>query len=288
MFTYRQILHKAWQITWQHPALWFFGFFLAFLGVGGEVEILLGSISLGDSQALIPSLLLGFVEGGLFSANGMLGMAQALVQRPFSFLSLLLWLVTILALAAIVVWLVVISQGAVIRGVVNAVKGKRESWAKHFEAGLQTFWPVLVLNVLARAFFFTIFLLLSFLAFWQFSGSTLLFLVTFIVLAAAIVVAAFTAKSAFCAVVLRGEPVREAIGTAIDLFRRNWLLSLEVATVLFAVYWLVTILLVNLLGSFFFSALRGFGPQGSVALVAFIIILIITAISQLLLAVFHW
>jgi len=107
MFTYRQILHKAWQITWQHPALWFFGFFLAFLGVGGEVEILLGSISLGDSQALIPSLLLGFVEGGLFSANGLLGMAQALVQRPFSFLSLLLWLVTILALAAIVVWLVV-------------------------------------------------------------------------------------------------------------------------------------------------------------------------------------
>jgi len=288
MFTYRQILHKAWQITWQHPALWFFGFFLAFLGVGGEIEILLGSISLGDRQALIPSLLRGFVEGGLFSWNGLLGMAQALVQRPFSFLSLLLWLVTILLLTAIVVWLVVISQGAVIRGVVTAVKGKRESWAKHFEAGLQTFWPVLALNVLARAFFFAIFLLLSSLAFWQFSGGTLLFFLLFIVLVAAIVVAAFIAKYAICAVVLRGQPVRAAIGAAVALFRRHWLLSLEVATVLFAVYWLVTILLVNLLVSFFLSTLRVFGPQASIALVAFIVILIITTVSQLLLAVFHW
>lgn len=288
MFTYRQILYKAWQITWQHPALWFFGFFLAFLGAGGEIEILLGSISLGDSQALIPSLLLGLVEGGLFSANGLLGLAQALVQRPFSFLSLLLWLVTILVLAAIVVWLVVISQGAVIRGVVTAVKGKRESWAKHFEGGRRTFWPVLALNGLARAFFFIIFLGLNSLAFWQFSGSTLLFFLTFIMLVAAIVVASFIAKYAICAVVLRGEPVREAIGTAIALFRRHWLLSLEVATVLFAIYWLVTILLVNLLGSFFLSTLRVFGPEGSVALVAFIVILVITTIGQLLLAVFHW
>ena len=70
MFTYRQILRKAWDVTWQHPPLWFFGFFLAFLGVGGEVAILLGSVSLGDSQAFLPSLLLGFIEGGLFSYGG--------------------------------------------------------------------------------------------------------------------------------------------------------------------------------------------------------------------------
>lgn len=288
MLTYRQILSKAWQITWQNPVLWFFGFFLAFLGVGGEIELLLNTVSLDDSQGLIPSLITGFAEGGLFSPSGLLGTVQAILNRPFPMFSLLLWLVTILLLAAAVIWLVIVSQGAIISGVVSVVKRKREGWAWHFESGLKTFWPVLILNVLTRIIFFGLLLALSALSFWQFPGSTLLFLAAFILLAGVMVIISFITKFAVCAVVLRGESVGGAIDAGVKLFLRHWLLSLEVASVMFFIYWLVTVLLVNLLSSFFLSTLRVFGPEGSVAFVSFIIVLVITAISELLLAVFHW
>jgi hypothetical protein len=40
MTLYRSIFRQAWAITWQYKYLWFFGFFAALLGNGGEYEIL--------------------------------------------------------------------------------------------------------------------------------------------------------------------------------------------------------------------------------------------------------
>ena len=67
MPTYRQILGKAWQIAWRNPSLWFFGFFVIMLGSGGEIEILLRSITLRRDEGIIAVLLSGLTQGGFFS-----------------------------------------------------------------------------------------------------------------------------------------------------------------------------------------------------------------------------
>jgi len=145
MYSYSQIFRQALRIALKKPSFWFFGLFAAFLGSAGDFEILLGGYGFTGDNPLV-SFILGLVRGGLFSVAGF----QGLLENPFIlFLLLTMFLIT-LGLVVLVVWLVIVSQSALIGQAVAISQGKDMRWRDAFSLGLLKFWPVLSLNFFVR------------------------------------------------------------------------------------------------------------------------------------------
>src|SRR3989344_5706625 len=192
MPTYRQILFKALNIALTHRSLWFFGFFTALFGAGGEIELLLQSSSLGENQGVIVSFFAGFFEGGFFNAATLSGLFNLMLSQPFSFFMLFVWLILFLS---------------------------------------------------------------------------------------------FITKYAILFIVTKKQQAGQAVKGALNLFSKNWLLSLEVAVTLFVIYWLVnSAFLVLFREVMAYVLFQRPGAIGGYIFFSFVIF----AFLQMLLAVFHW
>ena len=288
MPTYRQILSKAWQLTWQNPLLWLFGLFVAMLGSGGEIEILLSSITLGQEPGFLISFFLGLASGGLFSLAGVKGIFSALFTNPFTLFVILLLMMVMIGIAVLLIWLIIVSQSALINGVLAAGKNKPLKWSGNFYFGLAKFWPVLILNALAKFIFWVLFAGLSLLVSLKFYGSIFFFIIAYVIFVLLILVISFIIKYAICGVVLNNYRVGEAIDEALKLFYKNWLLSLEVAVILFLVYVVASGLLALVLSIIFAYAVQLFHLVPLVLILVLVGIYILFILGQLLLAVFHW
>lgn len=113
---YKNILKRAWDITWKHKALWLFGFFLALMGGGGGAA---GGRSGG------PQVQYTFGSSDRLSPSAVLGLIIAVVA-----------LVLVAVIMAVVI--VPLSRGALI-GMANEVEetgktsvrsGFRQGWAR--------------------------------------------------------------------------------------------------------------------------------------------------------------
>ncbi len=98
----------------------------------------------------------------------------------------------------------------------------------------------------------------------------------------------FIAKYAIIGVVLKDWRFSQALKLSWKLFTRNWLLSLEIAIVLFGIYFLATSFLLWLLFLIFVYSLKIFiGFTFGLPLV-WLILLSVFIVIQIVLAIFHW
>ena len=232
MYTYWQIFKQAFRISWQKPSLWFFGFFAFFLGSTAEIELLLGGSSFGSPGFLL-SFWQGLAAGGLFTPEGMRGLSQALIANPITLFIIILVSLFVIGIGLLLVWLVIISQSALISQAVGVSKNKELSWRQSFSLGLYKFWPVLGLNLSMRAIVWLLFLITGFLASLKFPGSISLFILSFDLFLVLVLLISFITKYAICGVVLKNQEYKGAIRSAWKIFTNNWLISLEISIILF-------------------------------------------------------
>lgn len=231
---YRHILADAWQAVRRNKALWVLGFFVSFLGNGGVYELLIQGVGrLGLEDGLGGVLSLGLIEDGSPFREALAG------ASPSSIVVLLLVALTALGLAAVAAWVVVSAQGGLIAGVRDAERGRKTGFGSLFAAGNEVAWPLFLLNALSRlavmAFFY---LLLSLTVLYLADAnlwSSFSYLVGFVLLVPITIVIGFVTIYAACYVTLQRLPLLAAIESAMALFRRWWLISLETALVLFGV-----------------------------------------------------
>lgn len=285
MYTYRQIFKQAFKVTWQNPSLWFFGFFVALMGSAGEVE-LLGSYGVGGG--VLFSFWQGLAEGGLFTAAGIRGIGKILVSQPFFLFLVALIFLLILGLSALVIWLVIVSQAALIGQIIGISRNETLGWRDGFNLGLVKFWPVLGLNVLLRLISFIFLALGAVFYFLNFPGSLLIFIIVFDICFVFIVLISFLIKYAICGVVLRDMPFVRALKSAWQIFIKNWLLSLEIAIILFVIYLITNSLLFWFINSILFIFLRFFSNFIFGLILVFLSLLAIFTFVQILLIIFHW
>ena len=126
MYTYRQILTQAFKIAWQNPGLWFFGFFIALWG-GGELELMFGGYGFGGQETVF-SFWQGLAEGGLFTIAGLKGAVKILFANPLYLFVILLLGLAVLGLTALFLWLIAVSQTAVIGQAEQEIKLERKFW----------------------------------------------------------------------------------------------------------------------------------------------------------------
>jgi hypothetical protein len=251
MRIYRDIIKQAWLTLWRYAWLWPFGLLAALAGNGGEYGSILSAV---DKVASEGNLLTGIREALISNrfSVGWQNLEQALAQSPgYIIATLFLAAVTFL----IAIWLIFVSQAALIKATGKIDAGESITFSEAAIAANHYFWPVLLLNILLR---FAIWLLLA-VAILPFLISYLakaggaefdsLIIVSFLIFIPLSILVSFIIKYAVIAVVLDNKSWWAALERAVNLFFRNWLVSLEMAGLMFAISTLVGIVVYSLVAT---------------------------------------
>lgn len=233
---YRKILAQAWQSSWSHKYLWFFGLFAALIGTG-EYEIL--SQTMSGVPNLGPIGTLGaYAETNVFSSQTLETLKVFMLDKPVDFALFLVMTLFLLFLAGFLLWLTIVSQGALVQNSANIIANKSHDFKSGLEAGINNFWPLAGFNVLIKFIIYFCLLLMSLpviLSMKQVGsvGLNLIYLFGFIIFVPIAVILTFIIKYAMAYRVIKGYDFLTALTKGWRLFAANWLVSLEMAFILF-------------------------------------------------------
>jgi len=235
MSFYRTILKQAWAITWRIKYLWFFGLFafLALVGNGGELQLILRMFSFDFSKPLLPWLN-NLTSTGLLSKQGLLHAGGLLTKDPLTVITLLFTWLLILALAIFIIWLVVISLGALINNTALVLGNKKSSFEEGVKIGMQKFWKIFSYNLILKILMFILFVPFVFIAIKpEFIFSNILYIVLFVLFVPLAMAIAFIIRYAMAYIVIKNKGFKEALISGWQLFVKNWIVTLEFAIILF-------------------------------------------------------
>lgn len=240
MTLYRKILKQAAGIAWRHKYLWFFGLFASLVGNAVEYEALSQILAGGAPRNFFPNLQ-RIIETGVFSGKTLTNIGKIMSEDPFSLFALLAVGLLTLILSAYLIWLAIVSQAALINSSADIMAGKSAkavSIQNGVATGSKNFWPVLGLNILIKAAIFIIFSLLSLPVILAAGGigaaaANFIYLILFLILVPLALGFALMIKYSMAYVVIRGSGFLESVKQGWRLFIKNWLVSLEMAIILF-------------------------------------------------------
>ncbi len=280
MFSYRSILRQALSIAWNNKYLWFFGLFASLAVAGGAMEY----------QFFTQSLTPGIVDGSYQNLSGLLALRDLLVSVWFGLADLinqnfviiintLTILLLTLTLISVFIWLAISSQAALIDSVKKILSPKKKVSLATIRNGLtigsQNFWSILALNILIKILisfaFFIISIPLLFMILSNNTAFVVAYIVLFVIFVPVAVSLSLIVKYAIACRVLENKSVAKSLNTAWDLFKNNWLISLEIAVVLFVISFF-TSLLILLAISVLFLPLLWFGIVFSITWLVFLMI----------------
>lgn len=264
MFSYRSILRQALSIAWKHKYLWFFGLFASLAVAGGSMEYQFITQGLGQ----------GFIDGAYQGSSNLLALSDLIGQIWWGTIDLfhqniiiIINTLTILLLAAtfifVFIWLAINSQAALIDTIKKIIIPKKKPGILSIRDGLSTgsrhFWSVLGLNILIKILtsfaFFIISLPLLFLALSNSQSFVIAYIILFVLFVPIAVSLSLIVKYAISARVLEEESLVKSLAEGWNLFRKNWLISLEVAIILFVISFLSSLAILLVIAVLFFPLL---------------------------------
>jgi hypothetical protein len=282
MFSYRSILKQAWSIVWKFKHLWFFGLFASLAVAGGtmEYEFLTQSVQPGliDSSYQNLSALAALSD---LVQNFFLGIANLFNQNFVVILNTITILLLTATIVFVFVWLAICSQAALIDNVKKIITAKKKVNVASLRDGLTVgnhhFWSVLALNIFIKILisfsYFIISLPLLFMVLSDSQAFVATYTILFVIFVPVSVSLSLIVKYAISARVLENKSVIASFEDAWGLFKKNWLISLEVALILFIISFLASFLLLITLAIVFFP-LFWFSLVFSIGWLSFIIVLL--------------
>lgn len=242
---YRAIMRQALKIMWQTKFLWFFGLFAAVLETDRVVNLVVDKYPrLFDLSNFLTTLREAYlIDGwkaftpnfGTFFTNFTLGNG----------LLLLLFVV----LGIFLLWLALVSQGALFSGAYKTYKKQRTSFGALVKIGNAKFWKTLWLNLLTRVSIGVVWFVLGlpfaliFVAKGIDWSQSVFVIASFIASIIFALFAYFLFRYALMFMLNDGLGTGAAIKAGWGLFKKNWLVSIEMAIVLFLADVLTVIIL---------------------------------------------
>lgn len=227
--TYSEALEHAWRITWHHKRLWGLGLLAALVGSAGSLEFVTKFYyaALGERESNI----LTTIQSLTFDFQGE---------------TVLLWAMAIglillgLAVVAFFIAVFVSAQGGLVYAVEEVERAEKLDVVELFHHGRKRLGRLLILNAVKWA-------IISLLLYLTWLGASFLrsgteaawkpavFLVLSVVVLVIGLSAVFLTLYAICYVSLHNKSLKEAVFDAWALFLDHWLVSLEMAIIIFAV-----------------------------------------------------
>lgn len=233
MTLYRDIIKRSLQITWRYKFLWIFGFFATIAGTSSDIGLIINSINDLSNKSDYS----GNIQMILTIKMWMMALLNIL-NVPFTATLMLLGL--LLAIIAIA-WLIFTSMAGIVGAANTIEQGKRQTFEGAWKIGAVNFLPVFGVNLASKI----IILLLLFLSIPLLQSGVIaadapnaalfIFYFTLMFLPLAFVISVIT-KYAMAYIIIKKKPFPEAILSAAKLFRANWLMSIEMAFVIFGVH----------------------------------------------------
>jgi len=237
---YHKVYPKSWQALFKSPSLLFFGLFASILGFN-ELKII---FNLTDTAPdFISSVVMSWVEIFMLFSSAQLGWSN------MPDLLMLFGLFVIFSIATI---LAVSSQGALIKASLESKKTK-ESFISYLKTGVEKFWPLLGLNLINTliGYFFIVLVIEPIIYFLASNNEWIIYIllaiVTFFVLIPLVIMISFVTRYGAAYVVLRNESLPQAFTHSWELFKANWIITIEnafVLTVITVAYFLALITLI--------------------------------------------
>lgn len=300
MTLYRDVLKKALDISWRYKYLWFFGVFATLLGGSGSEVMFRFSGNNGFIETYKR-----FCETGIFSHHTFSNIGHLLKTDTATMVILLFFGLVTLVLIGFLIWLSVVSQVALVDNSAVIISSKKKKIDVGIRQGVlvgaKKFWPVFGLNILVKVIIFLALLIASIPIVVAGVNSNSLFLsfiylLLFIILLLFGIAIAFAMKYAIAYIVIKNNKIINSIQNGWSLFVKNWLVSLEMAVILFLVNILagIAIALVVLTAAiplFFLSMLflKVFGVLGFwlILILGFILIMVFSICAGAFLTTFQ-
>ena len=240
MSFYRNILKQAWKITWRNKYLWWLGIFAALLGNGGEFEILFNNAGSNPGRALFPAWQ-GMASTGVFSFKTYANIGNLLKYDTLNMVMVLILALAALAALLFLVWLVIVSQAAIVNNSAALLNQKKSALRDGWESGILNFWPVFTLNILVKAAVYLMLFAISLpVIFIKGSLNANPFYILALIMAFPLaIIMSFITKYAIADAVINKSTVGQALKRGWRLFIANWLVSFEMAIILFFINILV-------------------------------------------------
>ncbi|MDD4901972.1 MAG: hypothetical protein PHE24_02440 [Patescibacteria group bacterium] len=306
MFLYRDILKKSLAITWTHKNLWFLGIFAGLIGGVSQYTMSISQSAEDWTSTIFSSLAIFFgqtANGNAFSNLIMLFKGAPVFATIFTAFILIVFVVTLF-----VIWLAVVSQAGLVNNGAAIIKSnnKKEGLPIRdgLDKGIKKFWPVFGFDLIGAALtcFFAA-LVGSPLVFLT-AGSDvrvfLLYVLLFIVLIPLSLIISFIVKYAVNFSIIKERKFVDSFIDACRLFSKYWLVSIEMALILFMIDFLFVFVLalvvlvlaipyifVTRILSLTFLAVIGVDPISSIALTAGLFLaLILVVLGSAVITVF--
>ncbi|OIO48831.1 MAG: hypothetical protein AUJ34_02300 [Parcubacteria group bacterium CG1_02_41_12] len=231
---YRDIIKKSLAITKKYKHLWFLGFLAALLGNGGELEFVLAQFNKLSSGSL------GIGEGVIASfGTGGSNIVKLLASLAYLAQDNILLMIVFGIVLALMIWLAISAQGGLVRAIAVVGGTDFSDLKEHFFKGNKSFLSLLSIVLATRvgAFFIAAVVGIPFAALLMYflDPSVAGVLVVFAFGVPLLIMASLIAKYAICFHMLEQKKWKAAIVSALKLFRDNWLISIELAVILFVI-----------------------------------------------------
>lgn len=254
---FRDVLKRAYQMVKTNKFLWIFGFFASFLGLGGEFESLFRDYTNVSTTSARILDLRTMMEGGVIWTI-LANIRDAFSAQPVQAFFFLLMIVVV---ALVLLWLAIVAQIALFHSANRLNKNEKPTHHEGFVVGNRYFMPVLVINIIVKVVLYGLLVIIGLpLISWLlihdnlWGGFIFVFLIFFIYIPLTAIVS-FVIKYAIAYIVIQGKTAGEAMKLAWELFKKNWLVSVEMALVVLAmgiVYGLAIIIALGLVSVPFF------------------------------------
>ncbi len=238
MKIYRDILKRSWRILWRYYWLWPLGLLAALAGNGGEYNVLSLSREQINSQASALATLKQTLK-----TDQLKDIWQNLINNFTASPVASVWLIImVLALLLLAIWVITVAQASLIKAAGSLDAEQSTSFVKSSQTGIKKFWPIFWLNVLTR-FVTALLLVVAYLPFlisflanpsstWNFNA---LLIISYLISIPLTIIISFVLRYSAIYIVLENETWWSALEKGLNLFFKNWLVSLETAAILFLI-----------------------------------------------------
>jgi len=237
---YKNVLRDAWQFTKRNRFMWWFGFFAALLGGnGGEWELLIRNFADFKAER---GLLFGFTSESLSES-------WDTWQLVFTDYGVWAWVgaISIIIIALFLIYVIMVSQAGLVYDIGKKLPRRALIFDNVFQVGREYVRPTFWLNVISKAVTVGLFVLIA-LPFIYALGDdpdeglrAILDITNFVVMVPIAIIVSFLLKYALAFVVLKKQSIGQAIRHAWKLFISNWVITLEMAFLIFILNSLVGI-----------------------------------------------
>ena len=233
--------------------------FASLFGTSGEIDALLQNQKLANAPEFLASIRDIFAN---FNGKALLSnFTNALASSP---LGVSFAVALIVGMGLFIIWIATVSQGGLIESIASIYSKKEAKFKTALDKGKIKFWQLLGLNIITNFLLYFVLIILSlpfaviYLATTSQTALIILTILAFILLTPIAIILSFILKYAFAYVIIDNKPALKAFKDAWKLFINNWLVSIEMAVILFIInigVGLLTILALLIVNLPFFAAL---------------------------------